>query len=234
MHLTIGLLLLATGAYFAARLAHNGKAWWQQTFGTAKVTGSIKPNGASDDPILSAANLQVYGVFGQKGQAVGGSDESAGSPPGSAPAPLADRSYTAEHRSYTVDHRSYTAEQAVPNHFLHRRVTVKTSQIFAFEIPAHAFCPELRGKFRLVATERSPGGGPGVEVLLLNEEEFANFINHRPWIPTLSLDPANSGVIRWSLNSPAVNPKKYYLMLRNTDEARGPSSVDADFTASFE
>lgn len=220
MHLMIGISLLAIGAYFVAGLAHHGKTWWQQMFGTAEAPSPTKPSTAGDDPILSAANTQVYGVLGQRGEAAGKSDEDASPASSSGPAPK-------------VDH-AYGTDPGAPNHFLHRRLTVKSIQIFEFEIPPHAFHPELRGRFRSVGSERSPGGGPAVEALLLNDEEFADFANRKPWEPMRALDPASNGEIHWSLDTPAVNPKKYYLMLRNSAEKQGPSIVDADFTAGFE
>lgn len=111
---------------------------------------------------------------------------------------------------------------------------MKTFQSFEFEVPPHAPRPELEGTFQSVATQGNPDGSPSVEVLLMNGEEFARFVNHRPVSAMLSSPPSSGGEIYWKLKASAGKPLKYYLVFRNASEELGPSVVDADFTASFE
>jgi hypothetical protein len=183
----------------------------------SKPSKSAKPAPNGDDPVLAAADVQMLGVLGSAKSADAGNNDA---PPSSGPASI-------------LDH-VYTVEAGGPNHFLHRRLSVKTCQVFKFEVPLHAVRPELQGTFRTLATRRSPEGGPPVEVSLMNDEEFADFANHRPGSTTFSSDASISGQIHWNLNSPVVNPQKYYLVFQNSSVGQGPSVVDADFTASFQ
>jgi hypothetical protein len=218
VHLLIGIALLAVGAYFFRGLVLDGKLWWQQQLSVVVPPAkSTKSDSASDDPILSAANVKVYGVLAQQDEAASGDD--ATPTPSSGPPSL-------------LDHVN-TVDPGAPNHFLHKRLSVKTRQIFAFEIPPHAIRPQLQGRFRSVATRQNPGGG-AVELSLMNEEEFASFANNNPRSTTLSWDASRRGDIHWDLNATFNNPQKYYLVFRNSSQGQGPSIVDADFTASFE
>ena len=217
LHLLTGIVLLAMGAYFFRGLAIQGKGLLQQQLSVvAHPAKSAKSDSASDDPILSAANVKVYGVLAQQDEAP--TEDAAAPAPSNGPPSL-------------LDHVN-TADPGAPNHFLHKRLSVKTSQIFAFEVPPHALRPELQGTFRSVATPRNPG--PSVELLLMNDEEFASLVDHKPGTTTFSADPASRGDIHWDLKATVGNPQKYYLVFRNSSQGQGPSIVDADFTASFE
>jgi hypothetical protein len=219
LHLLTGVALLAVAAYFIRELAHNGKrAWQQESSIVAHPARSAKSGSASNDPILSAANVTIDGTPGQPDEAAGG--DNAIPALSSGPPSL-------------LDHLN-AADAGAPNHFLHRRLSVETYQIFAFEVPPRAIRPELRGTFRSVATRRNPDGGASVELLLLNDGEFAHFVKNGPVTATFSSNPSSRGAIDWKLNANVDNPRKYYLVFRNSSEGQGPSLVDADFTASFE
>ena len=217
LHLLVGLVLLAIGVYFFRTAAHEGEMWWdQQSSSSVASARSAKPGSASDDPILSAANLQVYGVLSQQNEAENRAN--------AVPAPSSGPSSALDHVN--------AADAGAPNHFLHGRLTVRTHEVFEFVVPPHAIHPQLKGRFRSVAARRNPRGG-SVELLLLNEHEFANLAHNRAGTATFSADPSSRGEIHWDLNAEASTPQKYYLVFRNSSE-QGPSIVDADFTASFE
>lgn len=219
LHLLAGVALLVVACYFFRELAHHGKrAWQRESSVAAHPVRSAKSGSANDDPLLSAANEMVDGAPGQPDEAAGGDD--AVPAPSSGPPSL-------------LDHLN-AADAGAPNHFLHRRLSVETYQIFAFEVPPRAIRPELRGKFRSVAARRNPRGGTTVQLLLLNDGEFAHFVKNRPVTATFTSNPSSRGEIDWKLNANVDNPQKYYLVFRNSSEGQGPSLVDADFTASFE
>jgi hypothetical protein len=192
-------------------LVQGGKIWFQQRFVAARPAKSAKSGSSAD-------NLKTYGALSQSDEAAG-EDEAVAAPSGG---------------SGSVRDPAYSGDPGAPNHFLHRRLSVKTYQFFEFEVPAHAVRPELEGTFQSVATRQNPEGGPSVEVLLMNHEEFGRFVNQRPVIAKFSSHPSSSGEIYWQLNTPAGSPQKYYLVFRNSSEGLGPSIVDADFTVSFE
>jgi len=179
---------------------------------------SARSASGSDDPTLNAADVKMDGASGQPDEGTGGDD--AVPTPSSGPPSL-------------LDHLN-ADDAGAPNHFLHRRLSVETYQIFAFEVPPRAIRPELRGKFRSVAARRNPSGGTTVQLLLLNDGEFAHFVKNRPVTATFTSNPSSRGAIDWKLNANVDNVQKYYLVFRNSSEGQGPSLVDADFTASFE
>ena len=222
MHLLTGIALLAIAAYFFRGLALEGKIWLQRQLSVgAYPTISAKSPSASDDPLPGAADLKVDGVLAQQEEAAGGDD--AVPAPSSGPPSLVDR----------VNHVN-AVDAGAPNRFLHKRFSVKTFEFFEFEVPPHAIRPELEGTFQSVVTRHSPDGDPSVELLLMNAEEFARFVNHRPVTAMFSSNPSSGGEIYWKLNAAVGNPQKYYLVFRNSSKGQGPSIVDADFTASFE
>lgn len=223
LHLLTGIALLAIGACFLRGLAHDGKWLWQrQPSIVAQPSRLAKPDSAGDDPVLSAANenTKVYGVLSQPAEAAA---EDAIPAQSSGPPPLVDH----------IGHIN-AVDAVAPNHFLHKRFLVKTFEFFDFEIPANATRPELEGTFQSVATEQNPDGSAFVEVLLMNDEEFSRFVNHRRVTAMLSLRPSRGGEIYWKLKAPAGNQQKYHLVFWNSSEGQRPSVVDADFTASFE
>jgi hypothetical protein len=226
LHLLTGIALLAIGAYFFRGLARNGeRVWQQQSSVVAQPPRSAKSGSASDDPLPGAANEKVYAVLGQQDAAAGGDN--------AVPAPSSGPDSLADHINH-VAAGDRAIEAGAPNHFLHRRLSVKTFEFFEFEVPPQAIRPELEGTFQSVAALQNPDGGPSVEVLLMSDKEFARFVNHRPVTAMLSSRPSSGGEIYWKLKAPADNPQRYYLVFRNSSEEQGPSIVDADFTASFE
>ena len=218
LHLLVGMAFLAIGAHFFLNGIHGGKTRQQRESSMeAHPARSATSDTPGDDFTPSAADGKVD-VFSPQDEAAGGDD--------AVPATSSDSHSFVDHVS-AVDTRA-------PNHFLHKRLSVETFQIFAFEVPPRALRPELRGTFRSVATQRNPDGGGSVEVLLVNEKEFARFINNQPVTATFTSNPSLRGEIDWKLDAPVDNPQKYYLVFRNSSAGQGPSLVDADFTASFE
>ena len=218
LHLLAGVALLTIGAYFFLTVIHGRKTWRQQQSSMqAQPARPAQSDTPGDDFTLSAAEGKVD-VFSPPDNAADGDD--------AVPAPSSGPPSALDHVN--------AADADAPNHFLHRRLSVENFQIFAFEVPPRALRPELRGTFRSVATQRNLDGGGSVEVLLVNEKEFARFVNHRPVTATFTSNPSRRGEIAWKLDAPADNPQKYYLVFRNSSAEQGPILVDADFTASFE
>jgi hypothetical protein len=215
LHLLAGVALLATSGYFFHELGQNGRTRLQQLSVETHRARPAKAHSAGGDPVLSAARVNVYGVLGEQDDAAGRDD--------AAPAPSISPSL--------LDHLN-AADAGVPNHFLHGRLSVETYQVFAFEVPPRAIRPELRGTFR--PARRNTNDSTSVELLLLNDGEFARFVKNRPVTATFSSNPSGRGSIDWKLDANVETAQKYYLVFRNSSEGQGPSIVDADFTASFE
>ena len=211
VHLAVGVMLLALGAYSVRAVANHWTEWWHHELASTSKTPT-----APKDPGVSDGNTKVYGVLAGL-EADGGGDDAA--PANSSPTSPVDR--------------VFASDASKPNHFLHRRIAVETYQIFALDVPPHAIRPQLDGKFRAVTGLRNRRSNTGVEVLLMDEEQFGSFTDNKPWTPVLRDDPSSQGEIHWDLRASA-SAQRYYLVFRNCSTRTGPNLVDADFTASFE
>lgn len=208
--LAAGLILLAVGAYSVREISSPWTEWWHHELAsTSKTPAAIKEPGISD------GNTKVYGVLSQLRGDAGGDDAV---PANSSPTSLMDR--------------VFTSDAGKPNHFLHRRIAVETYQIFALDVPPHAIRPQLDGTFRMATGSRNREG-TGVEVLLMDEEQFVSFTGNKPWTPVLREDPSSHGEVHWDLRSTS-GTQRYYLVFHKCSTQPGASLVDADFTASFE
>jgi hypothetical protein len=217
MHLLAGIAVLAILACVVYVEAHRGRQ--QLASIDAQPAKRANPNLPSDDSILEAAEGKKN-VFDLKDEAAGGSDAS--------PMPSTSSDTPAYHE------RVNPGNISAANHFLHGRFPLTTSKIFRFEVPPRALRPELRGTFRTVATRQDVGGSPSVEVVLLNEEEFASFVSHKSVVAMYTSNPSSRGNILWELKANVADPQKNYLVFRNSTEGQRPIVVDADFSASFE
>jgi len=212
VHLMFGIALLAIGAFFLRGFLGAGKASFQQST-TTNSRKSLSP-----EPDLGGASGRVYGVLAQLEKTKDDESDGDKEEPMSAAGGASPSSF--ERVAPTPTDR--------PNHFLHRRLSLETCQIFEFDVPPHALRPELRGTFRSVGA-----GAASVELRLLNEEEFASFANNAPGSATFQEQASNHGQIHWALEPTLGYPRKYYLTIRNSS-ARNVAVIDADFTASFE
>ncbi len=217
VHLLAGIAVLAILACVVYVEAHRGRQ--QLAFIDAQPAKRVNPNLPSDDSILEAAEGKKD-VFDLKDEAASG-DDAALTPSTSSNTP-------------SYHERVNPGDISAPYHFLHGRFPLTTSKIFRFEVPPRTIHPVLRGTFRSVATRQDVGGSPSVEVLLLDEEEFARFVSHKSVIATYTSIPSSHGDIRWELNANDPDPQKNYLVFRNSTEGQRPIVVDADFSASFE
>jgi hypothetical protein len=132
--------------------------------------------------------------------------------------------------------RISSSKALTPHRFLHRRISVKGYEGFGFEVPAHATRPRIHGEFNSFVVD----GGSGelreenVEVLLLSEEEYRDFVHGRPGAASFGKPPSTGAVIDWTLDATLFQPLKYYLVFRNSSQERQTELVDADFSLSFD
>jgi len=132
--------------------------------------------------------------------------------------------------------RISSSKALTPHRFLHRRISVKAYEGFGFEVPAHATRPRIHGEFNSFVVD----GGSGelreenVEVLLLSEEEYRDFVHGRAGAASFGKPPSAGAVIDWTLDATLFQPLKYYLVFRNSSRERQTELVDADFSLSFD
>lgn len=119
---------------------------------------------------------------------------------------------------------------------LHRTFRVPSTVQVTFVVPAHAATPRLRGSyesfFKQAGSEES-NTNADIEFLVLNEQQFADFLNKRAGEATFSADDAHAQEVNTSLPPTVDQPAKYHLIFRNN--SRGPERkfVQADFRMEF-
>ena len=119
---------------------------------------------------------------------------------------------------------------------LNRTFRVRSAVQVTFEVPAHAATPRLRGHYE--SFFKQSGGQAGntdadIELLVLNEQQFADFLNKRAGEATFSADDSYAQEVNTSLPPTIGQPEKYHLIFRNN--SRGPEKkfVQADFRMEF-
>ena len=118
---------------------------------------------------------------------------------------------------------------------LHKTFSVATSINFPFVIPAHAATPQLRGHYQSFTRQDGTQAGEesaDVSFLLMNEEQYTEFINRRPADALFSVDSSHDQNINFGLPASQSQPAKFYLVFRNSP-GEGKKIVKADFTVDF-
>jgi hypothetical protein len=119
---------------------------------------------------------------------------------------------------------------------LHKRFRVRSAVQLSFSVPAHAATPRLRGmyqSFTNVAGTETSDSDADVEFLVLNDEQYSEFLHGRHGDATFSLDEAHVQEVNASLPPTIDQPVKYHLVFRNNTRRRGSKLVQADFRMEF-
>lgn len=106
-------------------------------------------------------------------------------------------------------------------------VKITDSQVFAIELPPHAVRPHVHGQFRTV------GSGSAVDLLLMDQQQYEDFLHHSPLDWMQGQEGAKSADVDWLLHPTAGDAQKYYLVFA-TSEHGGTVTVKADFVVSLE
>jgi hypothetical protein len=122
---------------------------------------------------------------------------------------------------------------------LHKTFSVAGVVNLPFELPAHAANPQLRGSYRSFVgqtgvgqTGNPAGAAAGVEFLVLNQQQYADFLNGRPDDALFSAEDAHAQDVNFSMPPTFNEPAKYYLVFRNSGSV-GKKTVEADFRIDF-
>ena len=119
---------------------------------------------------------------------------------------------------------------------LHKKFRVRTAAQLAFNVPAHAATPHLRGTYQSFV---SVGGAPvsdsaaDIDFLVLNDKQFSDFVHGHRGDATFSVDEAHVQEVNASLPPTIDEPVKYHLVFRNTSRQRQSKLVEADFRMEF-
>ena len=119
---------------------------------------------------------------------------------------------------------------------LHKTFPVTTTVKFPFDIPARAAMPHLHGTYKsFVAqlTVQSSDAAANVDFLILNEDQYADFVQGHSGEALFSADASHDQDVNLSLPPSQDQPKKYYLVFHNTPAGAPKKLVQADFTVDF-
>lgn len=219
-HLLAGIIFISISSYFLRVTA----AGWESSRQSLKMNrGKETPEAqAGDDEIPGSDSTKTVGVLPYllKNQ----KEQHEETEVASATDPL-----------LPVD-RISRSEALAPQRILHRRISVNEFQGFGFVVPAHATRPRIRGKFNSFLPDGDTGElqEENVEVLLLSEVEYRDFVHGQAGAASFGEPPSAGGVIDWTLNATLFQPVKYYLVFRNSSPQRRAELVDADFSVSFD
>jgi hypothetical protein len=131
-----------------------------------------------------------------------------------------------------MDHVSAAAPLA--DKYLRANFPLKKSAQFTFVIPPHTVSPRLHGSFQ--SSIRHSGSDnakdAGIELILLNAEQFDDFIHGRPGDSTFELQ-SSSHTVDFLLPAAHDKPQEYHLVFRDP-AARAKLFVKADFAVNAE
>jgi len=139
--------------------------------------------------------------------------------------------------SAQVDHAVFIAP-GKPKNVLHQVFPVRDQTEFSFVIPPQQANTRLRGTFRSFTKRSDPDSTSDqtadVELMLLNEQEFNQFLHGRMQSATDELDPCHSQVVDWRVPTAFGEPQRYHVVFSNSPGGAKIKFVEADFTVSFE
>jgi hypothetical protein len=134
-----------------------------------------------------------------------------------------------------VDHRVDVPSQK-PENILHKVFSINKYAQFPFVAPPHQGNTRLRGTFRSFTKRNNPDSSDStadVDLLLLNEQEFNEFLHGQPQSITYELDSAHNQMVDWRVPTTYETPQTYHLVFSNSGETK-PKFVEADFTVTSE
>jgi hypothetical protein len=117
---------------------------------------------------------------------------------------------------------------------VNKTFAVTSTAKFVFEVPAHAASPQLHGTYHSSAKNSAaqPGDENGdVDLLLINEQQYADFLNGNPADVVYSVDSSHDQDVSLGLPATLDHPVRYYLVFRNSHA--GKKVVQADFQVDF-
>jgi hypothetical protein len=122
------------------------------------------------------------------------------------------------------------------NPILHQTFRVAAIVNLPFEVPAHAANPQLRGTYRSFVKREgtlASDDAADVEFLLLNEQQYDEFLNGRAGEAVFSAEDSHLQEVNTGLPPTLSQPATYHLVFRNNSRDRGKKVVEADFRIDF-
>ena len=111
--------------------------------------------------------------------------------------------------------------------FCTRVFSVNNHAQFAFVVPPHQGNARLRGTFRSFTKRNDPDSTSDrtadVDLLLLNEQEFDEFLHGQPQSVTYELDSAHNQLVDWRVPTTYGEPQTYHLVFSNSERGKRSS-----------
>jgi hypothetical protein len=107
---------------------------------------------------------------------------------------------------------------------------------FSFEVPPHAASPQLHGTFRSFVRQagvQSSDESADIDLLLMNSEQYADFLRGQPADTVYSVDSSHDQDVSFGLPATMDKPAQYYLVFRNSSASAPKKVVQADFQVDF-
>jgi len=123
-------------------------------------------------------------------------------------------------------------------HVVRKTFSLQKYESFELQIPPHCLRPRLHGNFKSFRYgekgNRASDEAASVDLLLLDEQQFNDFVNGPGEATTHSAQNTYEQQIDWALPSSFENPRKYYLVFNNATGKPKTKIVEADLTLSFD
>jgi len=121
------------------------------------------------------------------------------------------------------------------NKVLHQTFAVAGAVDVPFEVPAHAYSPQLHGTFRSFnQAGGAPSTAPGdVDFLLLSDQQYSSLMNGHPIDAVFSADATHDQEVNTNLPPTLNQAVKYHLIFRNVSPKAGRKVVQAEFEMNF-
>jgi hypothetical protein len=119
---------------------------------------------------------------------------------------------------------------------LHKTFPVTTSATFSFEVPARAAMPRLYGTYKsflAALAVQSSAAAANVDFMVLNEDQYADFTQGHAGETLFSAEASHDQDVNLGLPPSQDQPRKYYLVFRNTPTGAPKKLVQADFALDF-
>ena len=117
---------------------------------------------------------------------------------------------------------------------LHRTFRVHRAVQLEFAVPPGAATPRLRGTYQSLVKQAETGDADAnIELLVLNEQQYSDFLSKRAGEATFSADDARAGEVNVSLPPTIDQAAKYHLVFRNNSRDHRNEVVQADFRMEF-
>jgi hypothetical protein len=142
--------------------------------------------------------------------------------------------HPAARQSSPADHIVEDSPVGTGRDILRKTFAVRSVIHVRFQIPPHALTPRFHGTFRsLVGGETSHDGNANVDLLLMNEKQYAAFAADRDSEALYIADTTHFRDISVDLPPSHDLPAHYYLVFRNSPGGADEKSVEADFRVDF-